>query len=308
MADPTENNVADQQPAGGGEDVVITDRDLYERAISDAPTKPEPTPADQPLLTPDQPQQPTVARDEQGRFAPKQVEQKPAPQQQQPRPEDHRVPLTELLNTRERAQRAEAEAAQLRQAWAALQQQQAAAAQQQQPPQTIFDNPDQYINQNVIQPLIQHFERREIERTDKTSREIANVQFGPQAEQIINAALADLSRIRQTPQGNVLYWQIMNSGHPYGALVQWHKNARAQQQIGPDPEAWFRHRANQLLDDPKFQAAAIERARGRAGQQQRGGNGNVSLPPSLSSIPAAGPRLEEQGDLSDESLYRFATK
>ena len=214
------------------------------------------------------------------------------------------MPLTELLNTRERAQRAEAEAQQLRQQWAALQQQAEAMQRQQQQPQTIFDDPQQYLMQNVIAPLRQEMQTQQLREKDAMSREFANHQFG---EQAINQALTDLTRIRQTPQGNVTYWQIMNSGHPYGALVRWHQQARAQQAIGPDPEAWFRKRSAQLLDDPRWQAAAIERARARQQQQTRGA-ANVSLPPSLSSVAAAAPRLEDSGDLSNESLYRFATK
>jgi hypothetical protein len=326
MADP--ENVADN-----AEDIVVSDQDLYDHATSDVPAStpesqapaeaqaPEPEPQAQPDERP---------RDEHGRFAPKldprvrgdattqqpaQTEQPPAQQQRQP--EDHRVPLAELHRERERAQRAEAEANQMRQAWAQWQQMQALQAQQaqqaqqpQQPPQTIFDNPDDWIRQNVVQPLQQEMHVREMQRTDKMSRRFANHQFGTQA---VETALNDLTRIRNTPQGDAIFNQIMNDGHPYGALVEWHKEAVAEYQrrreIGSDVNAWKQKYGEQLLNDPRWQAAAIERA--RAAQQQQG-NGNrppnVQLPPSLSSMPASSGRLEDQGDLSNDSLYRFATK
>jgi len=50
---------------------------------------------------------------------------------------------------------------------------------------------------------------------------------------------------------------------------------------------------------------------GASGGQQQQGNGrapNVSLPPSLSSVPATSGREGDLGDLSSESLFAFATK
>jgi hypothetical protein len=313
------------QPADNSGDIVVTDRELYDDAISNEPAVPEtPAPASEAAPEPQPtPQTPDVPRDQQGRFAPKPpdapsqgqqaattrqgVPQQP-PQQppQQRQPEDHRVPVATLLQERERAYRAEAELQQMRQAWTQFQAQQQAAAQQQQPPQTIFDNPEDYLRQRVIEPLRQEMQREMMERTDRQSREFANVQFG---ENTVNAALQDMMRVRHTPQGDATFRTIMAAGHPYGALVQWHRQARAQQAIGPDPEAWFNKRAVQLLDDPRWQAAAIERAqRSRQQQQGNGRPSNVSLPPSLSSMPSSSGRLADQGDMSNESLYRSATK
>jgi hypothetical protein len=138
---------------------------------------------------------------------------------------------------------------------------------------------------------------------DGMSREMANMQFG---ERTVNAALQDMTRVRHTPQGDFVFNQIMQSGHPYAALVKWHSTARAQQAIGPDPHAWLRKQQEQWVNDPKAQAAVLQRIQ----QQQRsaGRPPNVSLPPSLSSIPASSGRLDDQGDMSNESLYRFATK
>ena len=90
------------------------------------------------------------------------------------------------------------------------------------------------------------------------------------------------------------------------ALMQWHQQARAQAAIGPDPNAWLRQRQQDWVRDPRAQQAVLQHLR----QQQQASNRppNVSLPPSLSTMPASSGRLDDQGDLSNESLYRFATK
>jgi hypothetical protein len=315
MADP--ENVADNTG-----DIVVTDQQLFDHAISDTPAAEPaaPIPAPSPAPAPQQPsQQPTPPRDEQGRFAPRQGQ---PPQQQQPQaapqqrqPEDHRVPLRELLDERERRQRVEAEANQMRQAWAQWQQmqaQQAAEAAQQQAPQTIFDNPDDYLNQRVMNPLRQEGQMYMLQVKDGMSREMANMQFG---EQAVNAALQDMIRVRHTPQGDFVFNQIMQAGHPYAALVKWHNTARAQQAIGPDPHAWLQQKQQEWVKDPKAQQAVLQHLPRetvlqyfRQQQQASGRPPNVSLPPSLSSMPASSGRLDDQGDMSNESLYRFATK
>jgi hypothetical protein len=314
-----DENVAASTDVGQPADIVVTDQQLFDHATAPEPAKTDViTGPGGESASPDL-QQPTAeqiqrARDEQGRFA-KQPEGQQQPQQQrpqqQPRPEDHRVPLSELHKERARAQRAEAEAQQMRDAWMYFQQQQMAANQRQQQPeqpqQTIFDNPDSYLNERVISPMQQWGQMEIMKVKDGMSREMANAQFG---EQAVNAALQDLGSIRQSPHGDFAFRQIMSSGHPYGALVKWHHQAKMQQEIGPDPRAWLQKQAQAWFNDPVVQQKMVEHIRTQQ-QQRNNGSGRppqVQLPPSLSSIPAAAGRESEQGDMSNASLYRFATK
>lgn len=312
---PDENVAATDvgQPA----DIVVTDQQLFDHATAPEPERaPEPAPQEaapqleQPLTA----EQVERARDEQGRFA-KQPPGQPQPQQQrpqqQPRPEDHRVPLSELHKERARAQRAEAEAQQMRDAWMYFQQQQMAAQQRQQQPeqplQTIFDNPDSYLNERVISPMQQWGQMEIMKVKDGMSREMAHAQFG---EQAVSAALRDMESVRHTPHGDFAFRQIMAAGHPYGELIKWHNNMRMQQAIGPDPKAWLQKQAQAWFNDPIVRQKMIEDIRTQQ-QQRNNGSGRppqVQLPPSLSSIPAAASRESEQGDMSNASLYRFATK
>ena len=144
------------QPADGDGGNAITDRQLFDQATAPDPTPTrrrrrrnrrkarqitgEATDAPPPSTRPDlQPQQPAATdrassrETPDGKFAPK---GQPQPQQRQP--EDHRVPLREMLDERERRQRIEAEYNQLLQH---IQQQQ-----KPQGPETIFDAPDEYLN------------------------------------------------------------------------------------------------------------------------------------------------------------------
>jgi hypothetical protein len=101
----------------------------------------------------------------------------------------------------------------------------------------------------------------------------------------------------------------MQSGHPYGELVKWHRTARAQAAIGADPQAWLRHQQEAWANNPKVQEYVINLARARAAQQGAQGQApNVQLPPSLSSVRSSSGRVDNGGDLSSASLYDFATK
>jgi hypothetical protein len=298
--------------AGGGGDTVVTDRQLFDHATEPAPS-PEPSPAPSPAPTegtqpspaPSQAPAPDAGgmqRDPQGRFAPKPPPPKQGAQQpQQRQPEDHRVPLRELLDERERRQRIEAEHQQL---MAHLQRQQ----QPQQPagPETIFDGPDEYLQHRVMEPLRQEGWHMMMQMKDAMSRDRANEQFG---EEAVGAALQELIKVRRTPEGDLAFRQIMAAGHPYGALMKWQQMQRAQAAIGNDPQAWLRQQQQQWFYDPKVREAMINDVRQKHAAQQGGqGRQPVSLPPSLSSVPASSGREAGLGDLSSESLFAYATK
>ena len=302
---------------GGGDGSVVTDRELFDHATGPTPSSPEPTPAPAPDPTEGLPPSPAPGqpvRDDRGRFAPQpgqpqpQQQQRPQqPAQQQRQPEDHRVPLRELLDERERRQRIEAEHAQL---VAHFQRQQQEQQPKQPPgPDNIFDGPDDYLTNRVMNPLRQEGYTMMLQVKDGISREMANQQFG---EQEVTEALQELLKIRQTPHGDFIFRQVMATGHPYGALVRWHNSARAQAAIGNDPQAWLRKQQEAWFYDPKVREAMINDIRQRqGGRQQTGAQGGspsvVQLPPSLQTVPTTSGR-EALGDLSSESLFNYATK
>ena len=313
-----------EQPLGGsvgGDANTITDRQLFDHANADPDPAPAPSQsppsrgpqspsstggaadATPPSTRPDLQQQPAQTgqpRDPQGKFA-----KQPQGQPQQRQPEDHRVPLRELLAERDARQRMEAHVQELTRAVVAMQQ----PPQQAQAPETIFDDPQKYLDSRVVDPLRQEGQRYMMQIKDGLSREFANTQHGQRA---VDTALAAMAQFRHTPQGNFVFQQIMNSGHPYGELVRWHKQQVAYSAIGADPHAWLRQQQQQWLDDPNAQRQMLDRI--RAKQAANGGNGargnppNVQLPPSLSSVASTASRMGEQGDLSSQSLWSFANR
>jgi len=300
-----------------GDDVVITDRELFDQAISPTPP-PEPPQQDQapPQAPPvDQPAavEAERQRDAQGRFTRQPQQQLPpqaaapqAPVQVPPQVDQRTVPLREILDEREKRQRAENELQQMRLQWQQLEQQAAAIQRQQtqqQAPQTIFDAPEQYLASNVVTPILQQMEMGRLQSVDGLSRAFANQQY---RKEVVDTALAELAKVRYTPDGDHTYRQIMSSGHPYGELVEWYNRSRAHQTIGADPAAWLRQQQQAWVRDPNAQRAVIEYLRQQ--QQQQPQASNVKLPPSLSSVPASSGAIDGVGDLSDASLYAYATK
>ena len=303
---PDDQNVPATDDAGS-DDIVITDRQLFDQAIAPTPPPAPSSEADKPVI----PTEPTAAsqqpmqRDASGRFV-RQPAQQQRPQQPPQQQQDLRtVPLREILDEREKRQRAETELGQMRQAWEHFMAQARAQQQpQQQQPQTIFDAPDQYLQANVINPILQQMEVGRMRSVDGLSRAFANQQY---RKEVVDAALAAITQVRYTPDGNHTFNQIMASGHPYGALVEWYQRARAHQAIGADPNVWLQQRQQEWVRDPNAQRAVLEYIRQQQGQQR--GNGqppNVQLPPSLSSISATSGREEKIGDLSDQSLWAHA--
>jgi hypothetical protein len=313
------------EPAGGTisgnstESNTITDQQLFDHAINTpdpAPVTPSSAPpsspspgtqaSEQPASTRPDLQQPPPSdeqpRTPQGQFAPK-----PKGQQGQPQ---HQVPLRELMEERERRQKLEAHTQELTRAVMALQERLLPQQPPQQPqgPQSIFDDPDAYLDHRVMNPLRQEAQVYVMQVKDGLSRAQANQQFG---QQEVDAALNEIGRIRQTPQGQFIFNQIMQSGHPYGELVQWHRQARAQAAIGADPQAWLRQQQQAWAENEKVQDYVMElRAKRLNAQQQRPQNPQnvVQLPPSLSSVRSSSGRMDNGGDLSSASLYDFATK
>jgi hypothetical protein len=295
-----------------GEDIVVTDKELFDQALNDTPA--ETTAEAPPTAEATTEEKSDRARDELGRYVKAEAKTEPetveAPKVEvvkpEPKAEDHRVPLRELLDERERRQQVTRKLEQL-EAWQqqvmSQQQQARQQAQNGQQPPNIFDNPDTYLNQRFVQPLQQWGQIGMMQVKDGLSREMANQQF---TEQVVNDALNAMVEARHSPEGNFAYQQIMSSGHPYGALVKWHQDQKTRQEIGSDLKAYRQKLLDEAKADPTFQAEVVKLIQGS--QKGSGRPPVVSLPPSLSSQPSSKGPTEEQGDMSDASLFRQAIR
>jgi hypothetical protein len=262
----------------------IADDDLYDAA----------TEAPEPEVKEDR------TRDEKGRFAAKE-EQEEAPQSLEAEPElpkeekvDHRIPLTELLNEREKRQAGERRAQQLEQELQTLRQQMQ-PPRQQEPIPDQFQSPEQYNAwvQGQTQQVQQTMEQRLWQQEANFSLRLARAAHGPELfEAAYNATLANPNLARQ----------VANSPDPGEVMVALYKREQVLAQVGDNPETYVQQKLEEALNDPKFLARAIEKARGAASTQPA----QVKLPPSLNKATSAG-RAVDTSDMSDGALYHHAT-
>jgi hypothetical protein len=265
----------------------ITDEDLYDSA-TEVPVAPEPEVKED------------RARDEKGRFAAKEEVQEETPPVAEAQPElpkeekvDHRIPLTELLNEREKRQSEARRAEQLQRELEALRQQMQ-PPKERQPVPDQFQNPDAY-NDYWEQRIAEMETRRVAELRQfkaETSLERAHDKYG----KVFEAAY------EYTMQNPDVAKHVANAPNPGEAMVSWYKREQAVKVVGDDPEAYVQKRLEEALNDPQYLAKAIEKARSAASTQPT----QVKLPPSLNKATSAG-RPDDSDGMSDRGLYQHAT-
>jgi hypothetical protein len=274
------------------EETIAEDEALY-----DAATEPEPV-AEEPVVAEGR------QRDEKGRFAPKQEEEPvaeaaPEPVAVQPEPEkvDHRIPLTELLNEREKRQAEQRRAEQLMRELETLRQQLQPQRQAPQAPDQ-FQDPEGYNAywEHRLQEQQTHFQQamRGVQAENSLAR--AHDKHGEVFEKAYQAVMD-----RASQGDRSIAQQMVNSPNPGESIVAWYKRESTLQMVGDDPEAFLNKKLEEKLNDPEFLAKAIERARGVASTQPT----QVKLPPSLNKVAAAS-RADDGATLSDAGLYHHA--
>lgn len=297
-----------------------TQDEIFRDALADEPpAETEPAPAAAEAAPEGQPatEEPGPARDDKGRFAAKQekpAEPAAAPTQAATAPaekatgQDHRVPLRELLDEREKRQRYEAQTAQLERQIAQLSEQVRRATEKPAEKPDFYADPDAYLQQS-IQPLRQQFDQQLGQVVEGFSKRMAVIEHG---EEKVNSAFAELERQMQSGQSHEDYAKIMRSQHPFGELVSWHKRQETMSKIGGDLDGFLKKREEELLNDPAFMQKIAEklRAQSSGGTAPQGGkpSPNVQLPPSLSRVTSAAPRTagDDDMDVSDSGLFRHA--
>jgi hypothetical protein len=276
------------------EDVTeVDDEDLYDAAI-------EPDPKPEAEVKEDR------ARDERGRYAAKEdvTEEVATPPVAEAQPElpkeekaDHRIPLTELLNEREKRQSESRRAEQLARELETLRQQ-LQPPKQQQPIPDQFANPDQYneywMQQN--EQLQQSVEQRLKSQEANFSLRLAHMQHKDVFEKAYQAL------IEQAESGNRGPAQaVANSPDPGQAMVTWYQREQVLAEVGTDPAAYRAKVMEELLKDPKLIAKALENGKAMASTAPT----QIKLPPSLNKATSAG-RSDDTSDMSDRALYQHS--
>lgn len=312
------------------EAVNITNREIFESAFEDQTEAPAPkeqvtakaeTEAEdrdpEPAEAETEAEEKPKAEDEPERPA----EQVAAKEQTDPKP-DGKVPPGVLRDARERARKAEAErdaaaaAFQKRLEEIEARNQQELAkitaklegfamarpavqpdvkpAETQKPPDPLED-PEGFVkwNENRITEATAQVRREAEERYFNASMIRARSTHGD----AFNAAFEALKA--EAPRSPQILASIRNAPEPGEAMMQWHKQAVAQREIGPDPAAWRKKVEAEIreavLKDPELRKQLINEARAEA---SRGDNGKprttFNAPPSLSRATGGNTRISDE--------------
>jgi hypothetical protein len=244
-------------------------------------------------------------RDEKGRFVAKEADEvvgdEPAPVPEaaleeapletpkEEKKQDHRIPLTELLNEREKRQNAERERAAYEQELQHLRQQMQ-ALQQPREPIDIFANPEAYT-QSIEQQMGEKLRAMEA----NFSLRLAHNKHG----EIFTEAFQE---VMQRPLSDPMRQQVINSPDPGETLVSLYQREKVVKEVGPDPIAYKSKILEEALKDPQFLAKAMQTARQTAGAQPT--NNKIDLPPSLNKVASA--HSGDDTDDSDGSVFNYA--
>lgn len=256
-------------------------------------------------------------RDEKGRFAAAQAEadlaadqegdqgaQEPVQEQQ----EQGQVPVAALQAERAKTKQEKARADELHAQIATLSAridamaktpQQAPKPTEQEQPASLWEDPDGYLKSQLTPVQQQMVEMREF-----ISENLAVQSHGAET---VNAAKAAIEQVAQTPEGQRVIAEIMQSRHPYDDLVKWHRKQQTLSQVGDDPNAWLEAELEKRLADPTYQAKVLERIRGSAASNTSRSQPSTSMPPSLSRLPAGGNQPADT-DMSDAALFQNALR
>jgi hypothetical protein len=280
----------------------LNDQELFDEAVATEPV------AEAPPKEEAEAKEETKAereRDEKGRFVPKEGKEPSAeevvsanveaptpietPKEERP---DHRIPLTELLNEREKRQRAEQERAAIQQQYYQMQQQ-LQAMQQPQEPIDIFANPEAYT-QSIEQTMSSRLRAMEGNFSLRLASYKHGDTFQEAWQEMVGRTQAGDDSIRQ---------QVLQSPDPGETLVQLYQREKVVKEVGPDPTAYRNKVREDALNDPEFLAKALEKARGVAGTQS---TQKIHLPPSLNKVAAS--HSGDNDDASDRGVYSYATR
>lgn len=288
----------------------LNDQELFNAAISDEPiaeVAAEPTPEPQAEATDG------TARDDKGRFAPKEPKAEPVADAsqaaQQPDNAAH-VPSWRLREVNEAREAAERRALASENRYQAMERQLAEMRQQAQPkpePVDFYADPDAALKQR-LDPVEQRMQEMQQNFNLRASKVEAVSTYGREAVVDMEKSLGEAMNSGH-PGLSMLRAQMRESDDPVGVAMQWHQREKLLKETGGDLSAYKSRTLEDALKDPAFLAKALDAARSQASGQAPGTRTNlVQLPPSLNRAASSGSPHDQAGDLSDSSLYGYATR
>lgn len=176
----------------------------------------------------------------------------------------HQVPVTAILDERERRQKAEAEAERYRRMYQETQQKEQAK------PPEFFDNPDERLAYER-QQLTSGFSQQMRTQMLTMSRFLAEREFGQ------DEVKAAYDYFEQHPQ---LSHQLLQHASPYHAAVEFYRKQKLADEIGGNPDAYKQKLIEELTPQLKQQLLAELQAELPQSKSR--------IPGSLAAAPSAG--------------------
>ena len=249
-------------------------------------------PSDEELFKSEEPTEPE-AQAEEAQEAEAEQTTEPEPEKEASEAEPHRVPLTELLNEREKRQGLEQQMQQMQAYMQQMQQYEQAQAQQQQTEwPDMFESPEfyqerlryaveqmpQYVQEQVDQRVNQQLAAARTEFLGEMSLKQAR-STDPET---YDKAWEELSR---RVNGGDHSWrlQVLQSQDPGQEVLNLYKQNTVAQDVGNDPEAYFQKRLDAIKQDPAALAALLS-----GGQQPASQSPLIDLPPSINKAGGGG--------------------
>lgn len=274
---------------------LADDERLFNEAIGDAPETDDPETDEAPEPPRAAPEPPPEPRAEVPATAPPQT---PEPPPAAPDPTQRLVPLSELLDTRDKL-RKRAEDAERQGYERALREFQAKQQADAQPAPEIWDKPDEFVRRQIA-PEVSRLEQallRQEEWERQRSFDSAIQEYGQDLVEKAYTAMHEAVKQKRDPEAIAAHERIMSNYHPWRGVVDWYKRAR----VARDPD--------ELLKDPEFIKRAVEsyNAQAAANPVTRQPSAAASLPSvSRTGTPAV---PEDEADaydkLSEEEQYDY---
>jgi hypothetical protein len=282
--------------------VPMDDKALFESAMSDAAPAAEMPVAE---AAPEAEQADAgPPRDEQGRFAPKTIEQpevaaEPVKTEAPAQNNADVIPPWRLREEAEARRSAESRASQLENQLRQL----SGRLQQLEKPEEPIDpyvDPEKFRDAGVRQ-AIDPVNKQLSETREHYSRMFAEMKHGEQTVKDAYGWLQQASNSGDPKAGPVLQ-RAMNSIDPFGEIVRAFKSDKAISTVGDDPNAWFEKELERRKADPEFAAKHLTPA-----APQNGATNIVKLPPSLNRQPGTAGNASP-GTFDDKDLYANAIR
>jgi hypothetical protein len=214
---------------------------------------------------------------------------------------DNRVPLTELLNEREKRQNYERELERYR-----AEERRRAEEAARKPAPDMFGDPDAWQshlreeNQRVLREQSEAFNQQLLQVRLNTDEQMTRMRYATE----FDPAMDWFKGVVQQNRG--LYDQVMQAPSPHTAMVEMYKRESVLKEVGTDPAAYRQKLRDEALKDEEFLTKAYEAFQARAaGNQQWSPPQSARRPlPSLGRAgSAASPTAGSAGITTAEEAF-----